>query len=485
MVDFRMRPRPLRVKTKGTERAGHRSRLTAAMVVAAVIVTFAAASGIPSFATNQVRTTGDEPHYLLTADVLGRQGTLDVSAAYEAERYRPYHDAGLPSQAAPMPDGSMLVPHDPLLPALLALPMRFGGWVAAKATLALMAGALAALVVWVAVVRVGVEPVRAGAITTVLGAAPPLSVYGSHVYPELPAALAVAVGIAALPGRLHRAGLVAVAGAVVALPWLGIKYAPVAAVLALLALVRLWRDGRRRSFAVLVGVLALAGVVYVVTRFAWYGGPTVYAAGSFFQQHGGDLSVVGVRPNYAGRSIRLLGLLVDAEFGIAAWQPAWLLAVPAVAALAARGRAGRLDRWTLLAPLAAGWLTATFVAATMHGWWFPGRQVVVVLPVLAVVIVWWAGASARRTTLALAVGAVGVMAQLWLAVEGWQRTVTSVVSFMSTTYPPYRGWSALLPDYRQAEPVDWVLHAVWIVVLVGLAAWGWRSAARGADGRIW
>ena len=174
--------------------------------------------------------------------------------------------------------------------------------------------------------------------------------------------------------------------AVVALPWLGVKYAPVAAAIALVACWRLARAGRGRRALALAGSLAVAGVVFLVLHRWWYGGWTPYAAGDHFV--GGELSVVGTEPDYLGRSRRLVGLLVDRGFGLAAWQPAWLLAVPALAVLARRRPAG----WAALAaPLAAGWLVATFVALTMHGWWFAGRQVVVVLPLAALAVAWWTG----------------------------------------------------------------------------------------------
>jgi NADPH-dependent 2,4-dienoyl-CoA reductase/sulfur reductase-like enzyme len=45
------------------------------------------------------------------------------------------------------------------------------------------------------------------------------------------------------------------------------------------------------------------------------------------------------------------------------------------------GRIRLLDRWA----------TATWVALTMHGWWWPGRQVVVVVPCVVLAVAWWAG----------------------------------------------------------------------------------------------
>ena len=87
-----------------------------------------------------------------------------------------------------------------------------------------------AAMVWVAVVRFGIP--TPAAIVTVLAfsAGAPLAVYGTQVYPELPAALAVdardrGADRSARPARaLLGAGV-----CIVALPWLSVKYAPVAA----------------------------------------------------------------------------------------------------------------------------------------------------------------------------------------------------------------------------------------------------------------
>ena len=362
-----------------------------AMALVAVLAFAAAAAGIGSRASYAAQTTADEPHYLLTALSLAHDGDLDVRDEFAAQEYRPFHEIALAPQARPLADGSLIEPHDPLLPAVLALPAAAGGWVLAKLTLAAVAAALAALLVWIAVRRFAVPVVAGSAVVGVFALSPPLASYGSQVYPELPAALAVAAAIAALTGPLRRGGLATLAIVVVALPWLSVKYAPVAAVLALVGLWLLARDGRRRVALALAGGLAAAGVAYLVGHQVLYGGVTPYAAGSHFVD--GELTVVGSDPDYFGRSRRLVGLLVDRDFGLAAWQPAWLLIVPAIAVLLARRPRG----WQSLAlPLGAGWLVATFVALTMQGWWFPGRQVVVVLPAAVLAIAWWARGGGAR-----------------------------------------------------------------------------------------
>lgn len=450
-----------------------RSRLLGAAVVTGLLVATAAAAGIPVRATHGAQTSGDEPHYLLTAQSLGSDGDLDVSDEHADRRYRPFHEPALAPQAASGPAGRMVAPHDPLLPALLAAPVRLGGWVAAKATLAGLAGLLAGVVTWAAVRRFGASLPAGAVIAGVLGASAPLAVYGSQVYPELPAALAVALAATALTGPLRTRGSLLLAGAVVALPWLGVKYAPVAAVLALVGLAGLWGAGRRRWAAGVAGTLAMAGIAYGVAHVAWYGGLTPYAAGSFFAEHGGQLSVLGTGPDYPGRAVRLLGLLVDRGFGVAAWQPAWLLAVPAVTALVRCRPSGGA---ALLAPLAAGWLTATFAAATMHGWWFPGRHVMAVLPLAALALAWWVGESRRRLAAVGVAGTTGVVTYAWLVVEGWRELVTWAVDFGATSGVWYRAWRLVLPAYQEPSTGTWALHAVWLAAVAMLCWWGWRSA---------
>jgi hypothetical protein len=440
------------------------------MVAAAVIAFAAAAAGIGSRASYGARTTADEPHYLVTALSLARDGDLDVRDQLAEEAYRPFHEIPLAPQARPLADGRLVEPHDPLLPAILAAPTALGGWVLAKLTLAAVAAALAALTLWIAVRRLDVPVVPAACAVGVLAASPPLASYGSQVYPELPAALAVAVAIAALTARLGRGGIAALALAVVALPWLSVKYAPVAAVLALVGLSTLARGGRRGTALALAGGLAIAALATVGGHQALYDGVTPYAAGSHFV--GGELTVVGSDPDYVGRARRVVGLLVDRDFGLAAWQPAWLLVVPALAALIARRPRG----WASIAlPLATGWLMATFVALTMQGWWFPGRQVVVVLPTAVLAIAWWARGGGWRLAATLALGAVGVLAHAWVSAEGALGRIAWVVDLQSTANPLYRAWSAVLPDYLEVTGATWALHWAWTAALAAIAVAAARS----------
>jgi hypothetical protein len=493
-------------------RRGRAGALWPAVVAVGLLAFLGAAAGVGVPATHGAQTTADEPQYLLTAISLAQDHDLDIADELAAGRWRAFHAPPLPEQTQPLASGRRLSPHDPLLPLLLALPVAAGGWVGAKLAMAALAGLLAALLLWTAVRRFGVGVGTGFLVVAVFALSPPLAVYGTQVYPELPAALAVVAAVAALtapgppprvagpapaapgpagapacgapgqapaPGHAEPPGCAAAPGraavavvgvAVAALPWLAVKYVPVAVVLALLAVGRLLRAGARRRARGLVAGLAAAGVAFVVLHRLWYGGWTPYAAGDHFVA--GELTAVGPHPDYLGRSRRLLGLLTDRGFGLAAWQPAYLLTVPALAALLRRRPAG----WAALAlPLAAGWLVATFLALTMHGWWFAGRQVVVVLPLAVLAVARWAGSRGRCLAVAVA-GAVGVVAGAWLVADGLAGRVSWAVDFFATGDPVYRAWRLPLPDYLTVTTATWVRHAAWLAVLAAWALAAWRRA---------
>lgn len=412
----------------------------------------AAAAGIGIRGSHGGRTTGDEPHYLVTALSVAEDRSLDVRDEYAERAYAPFHEATLRPQAKELEDGRLVEPHDPLLPALLAVPLAAGGWIAAKLTLALLAGALGALLLWTAVARFGVA-LRPAALTIgVLGASLPLAAYGNQVYPELPAALVAVAGLTFPPV------------AAVVLPWLSVKYLGVAAVFAVIAL------ARTRHRLVTAMAVVTATYIYIHLHQRWYGGFTPYAAGSHFE--GGELTAVGHDPQYLGRSRRLLGLLVDRHFGLGVWQPAWLLLVPALGALLVR----RPPRWAwLAAPLGVGWIVATWVALTMHGWWFPGRQLVVVLPFAALAIAWWAGRSGAALGAVVVLGALGLVAHASFLAQAYLGSLTWAVDFWRATPP----WLHVFPDHMDPGWADWALTGLWALAL----AYALKTATRREWGR--
>ena len=429
-------------------------------------------------ASHGARVTADEPQYLTTAISIGEDFDLDISDELEERRFEPYHEIDLNLQTIDL-DGSgrRVSPHDPLLPALLAAPMRLGGWVAAKAALAALAGATAAATLWLAVRRFA-APVGVGALVVgAFFASPPLTAYATQIYPEMPAALCLTLGLAAATGPLGCRGRAVLLLSVIALPWLSVKYVPVAAVLVVALAARTWRRGGQR-LALDLAILAVAGVAYLLFHRGVYGGWTAYASGDHFVD--GELLVLGGDPDYAGRSRRLVGLLVDRGFGLVAWTPAYLLAVPALTALAR----WRPPGWSVLvAAFAATYAVATWAALTMHGWWWPGRQLVVALPLVVVAVAVLVGKVAALVWPTLAGCAVGMFNWLWLVVESSVGRRTLVTDFEPTANPVYRSWRVLLPDHRDFDAASVALTLVWASALAAAGVWAaWPLRARPGPG---
>jgi hypothetical protein len=419
--------------------------------------------GIGVRATIGARVAVDEPQYLLSATSLGEDLDLDIQDELRAERWRTYHEAQIPVQTKVLAGGRRVSPHDPLLPLVLAVPMRLGGWVAAKVTLALLAGCLAASLLWVAVRRLQVPVGRAALAVACFSLASPLAVYATQVYPELPGALALTLGVGAVLGLPSRRCAWAAGLAITAMPWLSVKYAPAAGVLALVAL---WRARADRRLALgLLGGLAVSGALFAVGHHLLYGAMTPYATGDQFV--GGELTVIGTSPDYLARSQRLVGLFVDRNWGLAAWQPAWLLVLPALGAVLRR----RPPWWpAVVLPLLAGWAVATWTALTMHGFWWSGRQTVVVLPMAVLLVAWWAGRSWLVGGLVL-----GATTWSWLVVDGLRHRITWVVHVTTTGAPVHRLLAPLLPDMRLPQALDWARFTAWCAVAVALLVWGFLA----------
>jgi len=120
------------------------------------------------------------------------------------------------------------------------------------------------------------------------------------------------------------------------------------------------------------------------------------------------------------------------------------------------------------------WLNATFVALTMHGWWVPGRQLVVALPLAGLLLACWTDAPAARLRVVVALGAVGIVNWLWLAIEATTGRRTLVVDFADTVAPGFRLVGPLLPDGQLVDSAETLLLVAWSATLVAAAWVGWQ-----------
>lgn len=461
-----------------SRQAGERTDCAMRIALLVALATMAvAAFGVMARSTYGAQTSSDEPQYLLTALSLADDFDLDISDEIERRAFEPFHEIGLNTQTFALNEsGQRISPHDPLLPLVSAPAMWVGGWVGVRVLLVLIGGLVAGLTAWTAIRRFGVSSVGGliGVGSVMVGA--PIAAYSTQVFPEILAALCVAgIVAAATAPRLGTRHLAAIAVAVIALPWLSVKYGLVAAVAVAVVGWRLAQSRRWTDVGTLAALLALAGVVYFIVHQRIYGGWTVYSTGDHFIDDG-EFAVVGTDPNYLGRSRRLVGLLADRRFGLMPWAPIWLLAPAAVAAFLARPRHnaggspgenfdGADHRWLVALPLIAGWFTATFVALTMHGWWSPGRQIVVIVPLVGLPLASWIDGRRALMWVAGAAGVIGASNWIWLGVEAMTDRRVLIVDFHETAALGYR---LVSPLFAQGWPVidnaDLVL-AVWGIIV--------------------
>lgn len=468
-----------------------RAGMTKRLLILGLVVAGVSLTAVNARATYGARISVDEPQYLLTAISLAEDLDLDISDELRDERYRPFHEVTLQQQTIDLDEaGTRISPHDPLLPALLALPYKLGGWVGARLAMATMAGVAAALTLFLAERHVRVRPTTAVLVVGGFFMSPPLISFGNQIYPAMPATIAVLVGvIAVLGGGADRARpspqplgnptphwWVGVS-AIVALPWLAIKYVPLATVLAVALLWKLRTD--RPLLTQALGVLAVSGLAYVLLHQHWYGGWTVYAAGDHFV--GGEWEVVGTKINLVGRSRRLIGLLVDRGFGLAAWAPAYLGAPLGMAWLAKKRRSGWL---LMIALVVVGWSMATWVALTMHGWWWPGRQLVPILPLAIVALAAAVDGSRAKIAALVSCNAAGLFGWTWLAVEASTGRRTLIFDFRETSNPFYRMWSTVLPDHQSFRLESNGLTLIWTAIVVLATAVVWLRTPRPGNRQV-
>lgn len=447
--------------------------------VVGLVVWLAGCAAIPVWGASN-RLVGDEPHYLLTTQSIISDGDLDIANQYAGRAYADYHASDLPPQDAARADGVRLAPHGVGLSVLLVPGFALGGWEGARAELALVA-ALALVGAGMLAERFVREPRWAAPWAgAVLGLTAPMWVYATQVYPEVPAAAVVVGGALLVTGTMrHRRPVLvacALACAVGTLVLLGIKYLPVAAALGVVSLVRL-RHSRGALLVMCAASLALVGAVFAWTLVE-FGGPTTYATNRFYQ---GASEAAILQDNAGGlaRTPRVVALAFDRNFGLVRFAPLWMLVLAAGAVLVSRRR----PAWPLAVLVLVQWATAVWLALTMRGWWFPGRQVVTALPLLVPALA-FAFALVPRLTAVLA-----AWSALWGAVLVWALDTRRVGAGRDPFLAPVPGFSTfgrLLPSFHDPGAGDWLRLTAWLVLTAAAGVWLWRlsgtprsSATRG------
>ncbi len=440
-------------------------RLPAAVFVA-VLVAGQLAVGMQASAVAPFN--GDEPFYVISAQSLVSDGDLDLRDEYGTLEYWAWWQGTVPlwRQMTPAPDGRLISPHEPGLALLITPAFAVAGVEGIQRFL---------VVVWAAAVacgsslarRYGSRALAALAGGVVVGAGAPGLVYASQIYPEGPAALAVAIALLLCTGARPRPLLLALT--LVALAWLGVKYVAFGG---LLGSVWAWRfRDHRRALAMAAAICAAAAAHYVWWHLDTFGGLTPYSVNAVWSGQPDDV-ILTDHFDLTWRTYRLYGLFLDARFGLFRWLPVAIVGVWGL--WRGSGEFATLPGATF----AVGVLVGTFASITIMGWWFPGRLLVAGFPALVVLV----ALGAQRipwTAVLLGLWSLAVAGSLaWAARHG---VVYLAVEPFNLGPPLPPAWA--FPDFRRFGAAEIARSLAWGGVLFVAAtrpAWRGRLPGRSA-----
>ena len=398
-------------------RSGSRGRIGLFLVLLAA---YAATLGLD--ATPGERYSIPEAHNLLVAESIVSDADVDLRDEYRERDWSDWRDAELEPRGGRV-DGRLHEPQGIGFPLLIAPAYALAG----PAGVELFLAALLALAFCIAAAlgrRLVPEPWATRA-ALVIGLSPPALGAATAVGPEGAGAMLLA-GAALLALRVRDEPRTATAfwcaALVAALPWLSVKLALPAGVVAL-ALAR-WLRRRQRGLAGFVSleVVLTSAVVFVTVNDRVFGGLTPFDVVT--ADAPGPTGAVGVG-EHLERATRLAGLWLDRDAGLLIWAPFAALAFVALWALW-RSRRDRLAvavadqihvevAATFLALVcAATVVVAAFLAPALTGDWFPSHNLVPVLPAGAALAAWGLRVAPARLGAVLAV--LTLAASAWLLI---------------------------------------------------------------------
>ena len=424
-----------------------------------ILLSVAYSFSIDIRASRGASITGDEPFYLLTTQSLLQDGDLDLVNQYDNRSYESFfdHPDGLWRQSTPSANGRLLSPHNPGLSVLLIPGFALGGLPGTQVQLLLIAAAAMTLA-FVLADRLTNRRGVSWAVTLAVGISATPFIYSTEVYPEFPAALVLlaCLLVATRKGRLPVAYGVWMTVGLSALCWLGVKYVPLALLVAAYFLYK--ANGQARGALLVLG--GASGAVFIWFHLATFDSLTPYNVNVVYAGLS-SVELVDHHVAFGDRFYRLWGLFVDQRFGAGRWAPLLLVAIPGLSLLVLGNARLRL----ILGLIALQVAIATFVAITMMGWWFPGRTLLTVLPLFVVPLVLMAvrmGQWVRWGMGVLTVYSVAVTAGL--AYAGHAREITIAVDPFDMGFLPFRALSHVFPNYTHWDGETWTLTILWLVV---------------------
>ena len=439
-------------------------------------------SGVAA-AVAPVAVTGDAPHYLVIARSVAADGDLDLRNDYDERRYADFYAGSLePRHTNTSPWGEEYPFHGIGVSVLVAPAFAMLGVAGANATLiAVMAGGSALL--WLAAWHLLRQAAAAWFGWATLVCSAPFALHAAAIYPDGPAAAAVAAALwlAALLHRGRAVPLVAVAAGSVglaALPWLHARLALPAGIFGLALAWAIWRGQPERwtrlAWLLMVPIISLAG--WIASALVMFDTWNPSAAILQRTAPGGWTDIAR----------GLLGLFADHQYGL-------LPAAPVMAA-GIWGLARFARAFPLIGAATGVAAAGVLVMSSAWVWWggdaAPARFLTVVLPAMALwaAHAWSASGAGGRRVLSLALAASAAMTALYALVDGGARAYAFADGRGSVfeAFSPSVDLSLALPSlFRPGETtgLSLVLALLWITAGSVAAAGAARVSDRRGEGR--
>ena len=439
---------------------------------------------------------GDEPHYLVIAESLRRDGDLAIDDNHERGDYLAFFRGELtPDYLRRGLDRRIYSIHAPGLPALLLPAYAAFGYPGAVAAL-LLAAAWGAAALWRLVRDLTGAAGAAWFAWSAAVVAAPILFHSFTVFPDGVAGIAALIAIRALadiagastdrPPKTPPSWLpfVASGAALAVLPWLHTRAAVIAATIGVaIVATALWR----RAAWTRLAAFAILPLVSAAGWFAFF--RRVYGTFDPSAPYGGY-----TQTGWANVPAGVAGLLLDAQFGLLVVAPVFALALPGLAAMLIGPRRTGPPSAPSAGPSVAGhrivavtllmaFIGYTLASASYRMWWggasAPARFLVPMLLPMAVAIGvgWHHARSVASRSLALAALFVTAGVTLILvgvddgrlaygsrtAVAGWTRWASPAIDL-----------ARALPGVHRSSPgMAAALGAVW----VGAAGVAWLVIA--------
>lgn len=445
--------------------------ITLALCAAAAVVAGSAAQRLTGTA---LFPSGDEPHYLVIAQSLWRDGDLKIENNHQRGDYHEYYPDELePHYLTRGTDGEIYSIHPIGISVLLAPIYAMAGYQGSVWFLIVM-GALAAALAWRWTVATLNAPGAATFAWAAITLSAPFMFNTFTVYPEIAAALAVTFALTATIRAQASSSLlrwIAIGIAIASLPWLSTKYAPMSAALLAVVAFRI-RSSEPATFLRSPKVWAVVAI-YAISLLGWF---------AFFYAYWGTplpMAPYGALVQTTPLNLRFgaPGLLFDQEYGLLAYAPVYILA-----------GTGLYSMWRSGAELRRLAIEITFIFAALVAtvgafaiWWggtsAPARPIASGLPLLmlpiAVAFRSAPVASPRRAAQHLLLWiSIGIAATLAIGEDGLlinngRDGTSALLEFWS---PRWELWSLaptfVAPDWTGAA---WLHTTVWLAVTAAAA----------------